>query len=365
MGRKLIIHAGMHKTGTSAIQDYLFQQLDHPAFTYLHDGSANSSLLMLQAFKHDLEKMPVFCEEPMDSARREQVRERAMARLEAVLRQDGDRTAILSAESICTFDATDTALLYETVSRHFDEVRVVLYVRPIYSRVQSAFQERLKTRFTRMDDQLIVNFTRFSGIFDDVFGREHVEYRQYLRQNFPQGSVVADFLQSIGIPPPHQSGTPANTALSLPAVQLLYIYRVHFPKLAAHDQLLIDRLASLRGEAFRMHSSVVERAVVEREGSDQWLKERAGFSIWEGADPGAEGLRSEAQLLAPVPEALHWLCAQLPPAQRRGVNPADSLQLARLLRALVVPGEDWDEILATPPSRRARFVDGFRRLFRR
>ena len=60
MKKVLHLHAGFHKTGTTAIQEYLFNADLDPEYTYFHTGIANSSLIMLQAFKQDLFDDPQF-----------------------------------------------------------------------------------------------------------------------------------------------------------------------------------------------------------------------------------------------------------------------------------------------------------------
>ena len=56
--RTLFIHGGMHKTGSSAIQKYLYEHLDHPQFEYLSAGRANASNIVLEAFHCRLDRIP-------------------------------------------------------------------------------------------------------------------------------------------------------------------------------------------------------------------------------------------------------------------------------------------------------------------
>ena len=54
MMKRLIVHIGIHKTGTSSIQDSLALNLDDPGFEYISLGAPNGSLALSRAFDDGL-----------------------------------------------------------------------------------------------------------------------------------------------------------------------------------------------------------------------------------------------------------------------------------------------------------------------
>lgn len=339
--RTLILHAGMHKTGSSAIQDYLFEHFDHPEYEYVSAGMANSSLMVLESFKNDLGRVPVYRAQKLPEKKLGQVRERARQQLTAVLQSVRKPNAILSAESISLFRKGECVELREFLAEYFGRIRLVLYVRPVKSRVESAFQERLKTRYSRPDKSIVVNFRQRISVFDEVFGRENVTVKRYDRGDFPGGSVVRDFLGNLGLEAAPEQLMQSNESLSLPAVQLLYVYRKFFPHKLPGDDALLAKLSSLDGGKFRMHSELVDRCVLVRDGSLEWLQERAGINLNEaslGTDKGA--IKSESDLFDIPRSSLQWL-------EDQGVGPnfeylydGDIQSIAWALRAVAESDSD-------------------------
>ncbi len=335
-GGRLILHAGMHKTGTSAIQDYLFHHLEHPEFAYFHDGVPNSSLIMLQAFKHDFAELSNIRAAKISPGRAARIRQRARERVEKKLGSLDAPTVVLSAESLCMFKPEEAADLREMAARHFERIDVVLYLRDVWERVESAFQERLKTRYTSLTKPIPANFQRYEQVFDEVFGADRVTYRRFAPREYPGGTVVADFLDFAGIPHGQLPREQVNTSLSQPAVQLLYLYRKFYPVYADGDRILIEKLAGLRGRKFSVHRALVEEVVREDPNSREWLMRRAGISLWEThreSDGGA--IRDESDLLDIPAEALAWLGEQSPAKAGQTFSPSsDPRQLADALRLL-------------------------------
>ena len=101
LNKKLILHAGQHKTGTSAIQNYFFEEFKHPTIAYIHAEIANSSLWMLQAFKRDLPQRPNFDRLKKRSHQKNQaMRKLAKDKLESRIIDTDKPVHVLSAESL-------------------------------------------------------------------------------------------------------------------------------------------------------------------------------------------------------------------------------------------------------------------------
>jgi hypothetical protein len=195
---------------------------------------------------------------------------------------------------------------------HYDNILVYIYLRPIKSRIESAFQEALKTRFRGLDQKFLVVFESLIGKFDKVFGRDNVIVSKYSKDEFPGGDVVGHFLAQIGLDTfnvePQGS---VNSSLSLPAIQLLYIYRLYFPNRDRRDLERVRKLQQLSDDPFRFHSQLYGELVDLRDGDFDWLQNRVGFVLTEVIDADdAIGVREEADLTRVSDTALDWLKSQ-------------------------------------------------------
>ena len=127
---KLIIHTGMHKTGSSSIQDTLAAALNHPEYHYFSfDGRPNSSQAILQGFHYN-------------NPGKQRMRESISSSLQSCKANIG----IISAEGINRLVKKNLIELFAVLKKHADTIQVVSYVREPRGRIESSFQEVLKVR---------------------------------------------------------------------------------------------------------------------------------------------------------------------------------------------------------------------------
>lgn len=341
---RLIVHAGNRKTGSTAIQDYLLEYETGPGYEFLYRGKANSSLWMVQAFKQDMARYSFV---PRGKSWREAItgggkvdlqarveRIRAMARKALAKRVAAVRKplGILSAENIYSMNKSEVEDLQDFLSALTPEIDVLVYIRSPKGQIESGFQERLKHGATALEKKYQLNHARRLQFFDSAFGRERVHVYKYARDSFPGGDVAAHFMRELGLE--HQGGHArrANTALSLPATQLLYVYRKFYPDSDPIDRRVVAQLSGLPGERLRFHSSLYARIHSPDSDALRRFEERAGFSIDEDVTAYDEvGIRSEEDLLEIPGSALDWL------RQKVGAMPAvddEMLTVAESVRAL-------------------------------
>ena len=314
--KQLAIHAGSHKTGSSAIQRYLYEhrdELEQQGVHYLHRGNANSSLWMLRAFKRDLAQLPAFSHLGLDEEGVLRLRTRARKRLARLAGASEAPLAVLSAEAIGAFAHEELQELYDVTSAHYPRIVIHQYFRPMKARMESAYQERLKHGFATLDQKFHLGYNRRVELLDGVFGRDNVNIYKYDGAVFPDGDVVKHFLGALDIAPPGGIATRAfNTGLSLPAVRLLYVYRKFNPDLMPGDRQIVKALARLQGDDFRFHSSLFDALLATGPNAVTLFERRAGFSITEDiqADDNI-GIATEQALTDISPESLLWLQQQV------------------------------------------------------
>ncbi len=310
--KQLVIHAGSHKTGSSAIQRYLFEHREELAgkgVNYLHRGNANSSLWMLRAFKRDLAQLPAFSHLELDEAGIAQLRTRALRRLGKLAQASDAPLSVLSAESIGSFTLEELQDLCEVTCALYPRVIIHQYFRPMKARMESAYQERLKHGFAALDRKFHFGYNRRIELLDDVFGRDNVQIHKYDSAAFPDGDVVKHFLAVLDIEPSGEIPTKEdNAGLSLPAARLLYVYRKFNPNLMPGDRLIVKALAQMPGEPFRFHSSLFETLLATGPNAVTLFERRVGFSITEDISVDDDiGITSEQDMSDVSQHSLAWL----------------------------------------------------------
>ena len=193
----------------------------------MHWGRANSSLVIRRAFQQNLEKHR---DGPISGQYREEIRDKALERMRARIQDQTAPIDIISAEEVSTFNKEELRDLQAFLCQYYERITVHLYVRPLKSYFESAFQQVLKVRYTNLRKFPPRNFNSIMTKFDASFGAKNVKFHKYDRTRFPQGSVVAHFLDQLGIELQSGDHTEKNSGFSLPAVKLLYLYRTHYPK---------------------------------------------------------------------------------------------------------------------------------------
>jgi hypothetical protein len=277
-------------------------------YEYFNDNAPNSSLIIMQAFKNDLADQPQFKRQQMTSEDVSKTRHIARNQIGKIVRGINSKHTILSAEAISVLKPDEREDLHQFFSQFYDEIKVHIYIRPLKSRIESAYQEILKTRFRSLEQRFAISFEASIGTFDRIFGRSNVHLYKFSRNEFPGGSVVKHFAKQVGIQCPDEVLTDGNVGLSFPAVQLLYCYRRIFPEWRKNDDRRLQVLSELGGHSFHFHSDLCQNLLSNPEGDAEWLETRAGFSISEDAYVHNHiGVKSEQDLTDISSETFNFL----------------------------------------------------------
>jgi hypothetical protein len=217
---------------------------------------------------------------------------------------------VLSAESISLFNTEDLNDFLDFVNPLYTAIEVHVYFRSLKSRMESAYQEKLKHRFSSVKESFRLNYYRSVQMLDKVFGEERVFVHKYDKKNFSSGSVVEDFLSRLGCHTDVEKPVQVNTGLSHEAVKLLYNYRNYYPRKDEEDRLIIPMLSQLKGRPFRFHSSLFSQSLLTNSVSIERFEKRAGFSLNEDVTAFDEyGIRSEDDMHQISDDAIAWLRA--------------------------------------------------------
>ena len=320
--KECVFHIGMPKTGSSSLQESLFHGLEDTKFRYIDivRGQINSCRALATIFKDQPADYHYHWHLGMTPGEVEDYRERLTATLDKQMAEavSMKQTLIFSAENGWSMNRDEMMRFRSFMEEKSFRVRVIAYLRPLKSWLESNFQQEVRTGL-KSDFELgplpSMDYKGKIMALEDVYGPENVEVFKYDIPAFPDGCVVKHFCQRTGITFDPGKIRRSNESLSLPAVKLMYTYRRMGPGFGAGrmalftDWLLQQRIAGLPGTAFRFHSSLVLKLLEQHNAQLKWLEERTGSSMYE--DPcrhdSSECVRSENDLFDYDGETMVWL----------------------------------------------------------
>ncbi|MBA4741452.1 MAG: hypothetical protein H2060_01930 [Azoarcus sp.] len=282
--KTLLLHIGMHKTGSSSIQASL-DGFDDAGVRYLRLGHPNHSIPLRTLFADDRYAYHVHTRRGLSKAQVDQLAEQYQAALHSEIRLPHE-VKIISGEDIAFLPEPALSQLRDLLAPHVDSIRVMAYARHPIAFLNSAYQEVVKNSTESKTPPLPDYRNRFERFFR-VFGRENVDIADFDPRRFPDGSVVRDFLVRAGLGHCTPSEKRANESLSSLVTRLLVAFNRHGP-LASGDELLsaarTRMIESLRsqfdGPAFRMADELAMHWV-SRPDLD-WLASETGIDYRDG-----------------------------------------------------------------------------------
>ena len=334
MGR-CIVHVGMHKTGTSSIQQSL-DRFEDADFLYADAGMPNHSSVVFEMLGF---KRP---ERSAEGRRRPAApTAAAIAQFRQSMARAGKRTFLISGEGISILPKHKLVRLKTLLSEFFDEIAVFAAVRPPASYVASVFQGPVRNGMRSHIEIHLRSYRRLFHKFDEVFGRENVRLWKFDPKSYPGGCAVRDFCGRAGISLPAERVVRVNESLSREALGLLFAYRTFAPQLGfaemtrAQNNQLLAELLKIGSARFRFSPDLIRPILDGARDDIAWMETRLGQSLHEELGEHKPGdVRVEADLLEPDPRAVAELLALLGHAAPGGIRGETPAEVARLVQAL-------------------------------
>lgn len=289
---RAIIHPGMHKTGTSSIQD-TFKKADLGHIHYLDWRAANHSGMFALLFREPVEEYHAFKGNGVSRdqllAERAEWRRRLLDQL-----QSGEFDSVMiSAEDISSSDTESVERLAETIAPYCSDVQVIAYVRTPAGFMQSAFQQRVKGGgLNRLGPaSLWPNYrSRFEKL-DQVFGRENVKLKKFAPDRLVDGDVVRDLASELGIEIKDADIVRSNESISLEALALLFAQRrlgegfvSGFPGAQRSNARFVAAISTLGSGRLRFSPRLVDPVIARNRADLDWMEQRLGESLDDGRD---------------------------------------------------------------------------------
>ncbi len=285
----VIIHAGMHKTGSSSIQETLLWAekngklcSDIPT-KYFSLGSSNHSGNLQKAYSPTIADNFLHVVNGTDT--KENFLKTGLMRRSQFRRFFNNRErCIISGEGIVRLSYEDLLNLRSDIYEVKKRVVVVVYIREPASFMGSAYQQRLQVMLPVLVSQGIYpNYRKRFLNLEKVFGTENVLYFPFSAEKLKAGNVVLDFLSRLNIPIEESAIVQQNEGLSASAVALLWCYRnVYGQSIGAEDVSfdgkMVNELRRLPGKKFAMGETAARLILGNNVEDMEWIRSRVKLS---------------------------------------------------------------------------------------
>lgn len=189
------------------------------------------------------------------------------------------------------------------LSDYVSDFRVIAYVRPPISAVQSSFQQLLKAGAKRFFER--PNALRYRRVFekyDRVFGRENVEVIKYDRATLLDGDVVMDFAHRIGAEIRPEQVIRSNSSVSHESLSLMYSALLkggafnNYPGISNDISALVDAMDGYGDKKFAVGTEHAQK-VLERNAEDiAWMEDRLGQPLLDAGSTADHAINTVEDL---------------------------------------------------------------------
>ncbi len=339
MVAEILLHVGMHKTGTTALQSAL-DGYDDGSSRYARLDQPNHSVAFVTCFSTQPHRYHVWARIGATPERVAQERARLRAMIDAELALDRARLIVVG-EEISLLPSAPVRSMADQLGTGGRRVSVLAYLRDPWGYLTSAYQQQVRggqVSFTLPRPHYRARFEKFIA----TFGGDCVRFRAYRPDCFCNGSVVCDFAALAGLGAETLGECRANRAIPLEAIRLIHLLNRSGlvprsqPGLAARSAF-VRHVAALGDTPFLLGPDIAGGVIDPEEIA--WIEGASGLSFGPLPTP-VEAEQAEAALArlilhipAETTDRLRALCAGLGLAAS-GADDAETL-VTRLYQALL------------------------------
>ena len=299
--QRLILHIGMHKCGSSAIQAK-FQHYSNNNVRYLALNSPNHSGFARLMFMGNMSEHRLHKRDDLSIAELGRQRGVATAHFTNEMNERG-QSVIISGEGFVILKPKQVEEMRGFFSAFFKDIDIYAYVRDPMGYSVSASHQELKAMkpgvsyFRYVDPQYKNKFQKYT----QQFGRRNTHLRLFQPSDFPNRDVVLDFANWIGVPPPVGEKDVVNASLSLEAAAVLvYHLKSSAIDLSKHATVktrrrFIDKLQVFGSQKFSLDPERLTDNICRDD--LQWIEDRLGKKMPITPKPGLKTIGSDDDLL--------------------------------------------------------------------
>ena len=285
------IHIGVHKTGSTSIQQTMLGNRDKllaRGVNYLSIESNHGPLfisLLADVPHKDTRNIRRFVDTPA-KARLYNLRNKWL--LKSALWRNRSPKFVISGEGLSSLKAHKVEKLKRLLDPYAAAYRIIVYVRDPYEYANSVSLQRLKSGAVLGApgrELLLPQYRRKIQKYIRIFGRENVDIRIFDPRRFVSGDLICDFLFALGEAPESSNSLEvvrANKSMSHEAAMILSETNVAIPMsingLANRERAFGFHLyvAGIAGEKFSIEPSAYLQQEKLAEADLQWLHKVLG-----------------------------------------------------------------------------------------
>jgi len=212
--RKLVVHCGLHKTGSSAIQDFLFDNAQ------LINNSKNYKLFS-ENKKGSVQSRNLSSWVDHSSVNQSSARVHKEFYTSLLASAENNKTLIVSSEAFSwLLEDNEVMSFYDNLKTIFDEIKVIFYLRRQDKLALSHFSQRAKayhregTFYSTTEKNFLpymdsnakkyFDYNNRINLFCNNFGEENIIVRIFDKADLKNGDVVEDFKGLLQLDIPHK-----------------------------------------------------------------------------------------------------------------------------------------------------------------
>ncbi|WP_425038908.1 hypothetical protein [Primorskyibacter sp. S187A] len=280
--KTILVHIGMHKTGSSSVQRSLVGY-DDGRVRYADLSNENHSVPVNTIFAENRYEKRYFRQRGITRAQVDEMAARFRKRLAKEIKLDRD-VLILSGEDISRIPLAGVQDMHDMLAPECDRVLILGYARDPISFASSSFQQLVK-----FDCKEVMvpqpDYRRRFKKFLDVFGKDNVVIKEFRRDLLYRNSVVRDVMEAAGIGDVDWPETVINESLSDPAMRVLFHFNRNGPLSTGSKRIIeirkrfVDLVSrKFKGASFRLPDAAFTARTVDV--SDvTWLAKATGVDF--------------------------------------------------------------------------------------
>lgn len=327
--KRIFLHIGLHKTGSSAIQKSLHESralLKTHGILY-PDLGVNHSHRIVSAFCNNPESYHLNIRRGISGPYLDEFNLNTRQRLQVALNAPEFDSIVLSGEGMGWLPTEGVQALRKACEGRDRQFRLIAYLRDAPSMIASVIQERVKHGGelpADVTDDAWLGYRRWLDSYIEVFGKDSFVFKKYEPASTTPDELLSGFFSAIEHPEISGVVTPVRTNLSLsaPAVHILDAYNRLFPLYAdstTRREFNPDRveargikgpvawLRGVGGPVFSVDPELIEGIVRENREEIAWAEELSGEVLQIGSAGQHVELGYDTKWLEELARLLHEL----------------------------------------------------------
>jgi hypothetical protein len=221
MIEKAILHIGLHKTGSSSIQESLKGYDDGTSF-YADLDWINHSIPLYTGFSQECHQYHIWTKRGYSIENIQEIKNQALNKLEKQLSRPNRNTIIFSGEDLSRLSQDDANTLVAFMRKRCRHIIAIAYVRDPLDYAASAVQEFIKAGCKQIPNLISQDIETRINIWEQALGAENTYIRLFDREALTNGCVVQDFCKVTGLDFKKIKVKRRNESLRGPAIKVLF-----------------------------------------------------------------------------------------------------------------------------------------------